>query len=93
MQFLRMELLFVAPLLCATGPVMGQGENQPDVFNVMVVTAVTNRWILPDEVPADVVEGGTIELAACRREYESGSFIIHAQRALSDVRMTVTNLT
>ena len=93
MQFLRMELLFVAPLLCATGSVMGQGENQPDVFNVMVVTAVTNRWILPDEVPADVVEGGTIELAACRREYESGSFIIHAQRALSDVRMTVTNLT
>jgi len=45
----------------------GTGRESADAFNVMVVTAVTNRWIFPDEVPADVVEGGTIELAACRR--------------------------
>ncbi|NRA98156.1 MAG: hypothetical protein HRU14_18335, partial [Planctomycetes bacterium] len=62
-------------------------------FRTLVVQAITNRRILPNDVEVEGRLNGTIELTACRREYESGSFVIHALVPLSDVRLSSTDLT
>ena len=70
-----------------------EARNGADAgFRTLVVQAITNHRILPGDVNLEGHPSGAIELTACRREYESGSFVIHAFVPLRDVRLSSTEL-
>ncbi len=87
----RINVLMSPVLLLLTTALPAAGQDGPG-FGVMTVTAITNRWIAGDAVPADAVADGAIELAACRGEYESGSFVIQAGQALEELRVSASEL-
>ena len=68
-------------------------ETATPPFRVLVVPAISNHWILPHEPVEHALPEATIELTACRREYESGSFVIQAGRQLTNVRLAAQDLT
>ena len=75
------------------GPAAAAGDDGAAGFRTLVVQAITNRRILVHDVDVEGRLNGTIGLTACRREYESGSFVIHALAPLRDVRLSSTDLT
>jgi len=56
------------------------------------VRAISNARILPTELVVPAEEGG-VELAACRGEYESGSFVVLPLRDLTGLQVAPTPLT
>ena len=49
--------------------------------------------MLPDTFPVPGIRGGSLELAACRDEYESVTFVVYAGEELNQVTVKATDLT
>ena len=64
----------------------------PDVIT-FIVPAITNDRMLPRRLPSHALEGRTMVLCACPREYESGSFGLYALGRVNGVRLTASDLT
>ena len=68
-----------------------EGTNGPP-FEILLVPAISDTYVLPHAVPGHALEESTIRLTACRGEYESGSFVIHAREPLTSVRLEAGDL-
>jgi hypothetical protein len=66
-------------------------ETIPD-FATFILPAITNERMLARRPPTNALPGRTMKLTACPREYESGSFGIHALADLKRVRLTASDL-
>ncbi len=53
------------------------------------VPAMSGVQRLPDSIPADGEEGGTVRIVAARGEYEPGSFVVRADADLGNVQPVV----
>ena len=57
------------------------------------VPAMSGVQRLPDSIPADGEEGGTVRIVAARGEYEPGSFVVRADADLGKVQPVVGTFT
>ena len=81
-----------AGFCAALSPAQLSGRDPIADLATFILPAITNKRMLPRGRPAHALPGRTMELTACPREYESGSFGIHALADLKRIRLTASDL-
>ena len=93
---LRIIILGVLSFGISMGPLLRakaeEDPNKKQPFKILLVPAISDTFVLPHEIPGHALEESTIRLTACRSEYESGSFVIHAREPLTNVRLDASDL-
>lgn len=69
------------------------GREALSPFKVMVVPAITDAQLLPQQMPTKTLPENKLILTACPGEYEPASFGIFALDTTQDVRLVATDLT
>ena len=79
--------LFQALFTAATGAVAAMD------FELRVVPAISDNYILPEDPPLAAATAADIRLAIAPNEYEPASFVVYAQGALNDLSIETGELT
>ena len=81
-------------VILATSITLANVSHGADYSVHIVTPAVTNHMILQDgPLPPVCKAGRTLEIAACRGEYEPASFVVSTEDTLEDVRIEVGAIT
>ena len=78
--------------LCCLSLLIASSALANESFELRVVPAVTDRYILPTDQPMPGIGDGELKLTATPGEYEPASFVIYAQDAINDVTVAVSKL-
>lgn len=62
-----------------------------EFINVYPLNPISRKRILPNTDPIPALVQNQIEMKACRKEFKPASFVIRAKKALTDVRITITD--
>jgi len=86
------QLIIVTSLVIVSVILAGLVPVQASISYTCLPRAVTNARLLPNTFPVPGTPGGSLELSACRGEYESVTFAIYAREELNQVTIKATDL-
>jgi len=87
------QLIIVTSLVVVSVILAGIAPVQASISYTCLPHAITNARVLPDTFPVPGTPGGSLELSACRDEYESVTFVVYAQEDLNQLTVKATDLT
>jgi hypothetical protein len=79
-------------MLLACDRVVADGDGISDNYSTFVISPISDLKVLPNTpLPSNLISS-TIEVNACRGEYEPASFILKAFKPLNKLKITITDL-
>jgi len=86
------QLIIVISLVIVSVILAGLVPVQAAIFYTCLPCAISDVRLLPDTSPVPGTPGGSLELSACRDEYESVAFVVYAGEELNQVIVKATDL-